>query len=103
MDWRIRPENLLLAAVHDHSAPSLAGSGPAAPGTAEYTTKVEAVRRAQAPLQPAKMGIGSGVANVNINRSEPIPGRGWWLGHNENGPSDKIVSVSGLKICLASP
>jgi len=91
----IRPENLLLAAVHDHDAPTIgAGSGP----TAEYTRKVEdaaveAVRLAKQKLQPAKFGAGFGSAYVNVNRHELTPDRGWWLGYNENGASDKTVSV----------
>jgi neutral ceramidase len=95
----IRPENLLLAAVHDHGAPTIgAGPAPATPGTAEYTKKVEdsaveAVRNAKARLQPAKFGVGTGTAYVNVNRRELTPSQGWWLGFNENGPSDKTVSV----------
>jgi hypothetical protein len=53
---------------------------------------VEAVRRAKAQLQPARFGAGTGAAHVNANRREPSS-RGWWLGFNENGPSDKTVAV----------
>jgi neutral ceramidase len=93
----IRPENLLLSAVHDHGAPSLA-TAEASPGTIAYTTSVEnaaveAVRRAKAQLQPARFGIGTSKAWVNINRREFAPGRGWWLGYNDEGPSDKTVTV----------
>jgi hypothetical protein len=93
----IRPENLLLSAVHDHSAPSVS-LAPAAPKTAAYTrtvedAAVEAVRRAKAQLQPARFGIGTGTAYVNANRREQTPGRGLWLGYNEEGPSDKTVTV----------
>jgi len=94
----IRPENLLLAAVHDHGAPSVAAAGGrAGASTVAYTktvedAAVEAVRRANARLQPARFGIGTGTAYVNINRRELTP-RGWWLGYNENGPSDKTVNV----------
>ena len=94
----IRPENLILAAVHDHSAPSLTGTGPSSPGTAAFTKKledaaVEAVRRAQAQLQPARFGVGTGQAFININRREFSQRQGWWLGFNEQGPSDKTVAV----------
>jgi neutral ceramidase len=89
----IRPENLMVAAVHDHGAPSIGVSA-----TADYTRKVEdaaveAVRRAKARLQPARFGAGFGTAYVNANRHELTPAQGWWLGYNENGPSDKTVSV----------
>ena len=94
----IRPENLLLAAVHDHGAPSLSGGGPASPATAAYTKRVEdaaveAVRRAKAQLQPARFGVGTGTAYVNVNRREFSSRQGWWLGFNEDGPSDKTVAV----------
>ena len=97
----ISSEHLLLLAVHDHGAPALAGGfGPAASaGTAAFTAKVEdaavdAVREAKSKLQPARMGIGTGKAYLNINRREPVPGRNEWaLGYNENGPSDKTLTV----------
>jgi len=93
----IRPENLLLSAVHDHGAPTL-GLGETAPKTAAYTNSVvdaavKAVGRAKLQLQPARFGIGAGTAYVNVNRREFTPGREWWLGYNEDGPSDKTVTV----------
>lgn len=98
-DLGIRPENLLLAAVHDHGAPTLSlGSGQSGANTVAYTRKVEddaveAIRRAQARLEPARFGIGTGTAYLNINRREATSNGGWALGHNENGPSDKTVTV----------
>jgi len=94
----IRPENLLLSAVHDHGAPSVAAAGGrAGENTVAYTktvadAAVEAVRRAKAQLQPARFGIGTGTADLNVNRREQSP-RGLWLGYNENGPSDKTLTV----------
>jgi len=95
----IRVENLLLAAAHDHGAPSLSGGAlPASPATAAYTKRVEdaaveAVKRAKAQLQPARFGAGTGTAHVNVNRREFSTKQGWWLGFNENGTSDKTVAV----------
>lgn len=93
-------EHLLLAGVHDHGAPSLrGGSGETGPSTAVYTEKVqaatvEAIRQAQAKLQPARVGAGTGKAYLNINRREYMPSLGsWGLGRNPDGPSDKTVSV----------
>jgi neutral ceramidase len=93
----IRPENLLLSAVHNHGAPTLS-LAESTPKTAAYTRSVEdaavaAVRRAKSQLQPARFGIGTSTAHVNVNRREFTPGRGWWLGYNEDGPSDKTVTV----------
>ena len=97
----ILPENLLFAAVHDHGAPSIT------PGT-EYTKKiqaaaVEAVRTAKTRLQPAKFGIGTGTAYVNMNRRELTPAQGWWLGYNENGVSDKTVNVIRFESLSGQP
>ncbi len=92
-------DHLLLAAVHDHSAPAPAGIyGNASPQSAEYTEKlkqatVEAVRQAKARLQPARVGYGAGRAYVNVNRRELTPDRGWWLGFNPDGVSDKTLAV----------
>lgn len=93
-------ENLLLAAVHNHGAPSLRGSfRQTGPNTPAYTEKVlaatvDAVRQAKAKLQPARVGAGTGKAYLNINRREHVPSLdSWVLGRNPDGPSDKTVSV----------
>ena len=92
-------EYQLLAAVHDHSAPAPFGMyGNDSPKSAVYTKQVEdatveAVRKAKENLQPAKIGVATGKAYVNINRREFSPAVGWWLGYNPDGPSDKTVTV----------
>jgi neutral ceramidase len=103
----IRPEHLLLSAVHDHGAPTLAPT-QATPQQLAYATTVEnaaveAVRRAVAQLQPARFGIGTAKAYVNINRREFSPGRGWWLGYNDDGPSDKTVTVLRFEDLAGKP
>jgi neutral ceramidase len=95
----IQPEYLLLAGVHDHSAPAPFGMyDNDSPKSAGYTKHledltVEAIQQAKAKLQPAKVGIGTQKAYVNINRREFSPRKGWELGYNPDGPSDKTVSV----------
>jgi neutral ceramidase len=103
----IRPEHLLLSAVHDHGAPTL-GATQATPQQLAYATlvedgAVEAVRRARAQLQPARFGIGTAKAYVNVNRREFSPGRGWWLGYNDEGPSDKTVTVLRFEDLTGKP
>jgi neutral ceramidase len=104
----IRQEHLVLSAVHNHGAPSVAAAGgTAGEKTVAYTktvedAAVEAVRRAKAQLQPARFGIGTGTAYLNVNRREPTP-RGWWLGYNENGPSDKTVTVLRFEDLTGKP
>lgn len=101
----IQPENLMLAAVHNHGA-AILGATPAS--TAEYTKKVEAaaveaVRRAKDRLQPARFGIGTGAAYLNMNRRELTAAQGWWLGYNENGPSNKTVTVLRFEDMAGKP
>jgi neutral/alkaline ceramidase-like enzyme len=96
-DTGIPAERLLLSAVHDHGAPTLPPTNATAAQRAYINTiensAVEAVRKAKSQLQPARFGIGRTSAYVNANRREFSAARGWWLGFNENGPSDKTVSV----------
>src|SRR5215831_12349621 len=90
---------LILAAVHDHAAPAPYGMyGNDSPKSEVYTEQlgdwtIEAVRQAKQNLQPAKIGIGTGKAYVNVNRREYSKQNGWWLGFNSEGPSDKTVTV----------
>lgn len=105
----IPAEYLLLAAVHDHSAPSLTGMyGNADPKSIPYTAKVEdatveAIRQAKANLQPARVGAGSGKAYVNVNRREFVPDRGWGLGFNPDFPSDKTLAVVRFETVAGKP
>jgi hypothetical protein len=104
----IAPVHLLLSAVHDHGAPSLVTSAQATPAQRAYITIIEnaavdAVRRAKAQLQPARFGIGTTNASVNVNRDEFASGRGLWLGFNEQGPSDKTVTVLRFEDLTGKP
>jgi neutral ceramidase len=83
----IPTDNVLLTATHTHSAPR-AGVGP-------YTDKiVESVRLAQARLVSARVGYGTGVSYLNVNRNLiDRETRRWWEGPNYDGPSDKTVAV----------
>ena len=100
----IPADHIIITSSHDHSAPrigSVTPGGIAHPATQEnlaYTVTVfdkivDAVKQAKAALRPAKFGYGVGDADVNINRDEFIPGRGWGQGYNPDGHSDKSVWV----------
>ena len=108
-ETRIPPEYLLLCAVHDHSAPAPFGMyGNDSPKSAAYTKQVEdatveAVREAKEDLRPAKVGIETGKAYVNINRREYSQDNGWWLGYNTDGPSDKTVTVIRFNALSGKP
>jgi neutral ceramidase len=62
-----------------------------------------AVRRAQAGLQPAKVGFGTGKANVNTNRRAPDGSGGWMLGNNPDDVSDKTVAVIRFETASGEP
>jgi neutral ceramidase len=99
-------ENILMSGTHTHASPS-PGAKPA-PGQqsnvldsfdipyAERTKQgvFEAVRQANANLQPARVGYGTGEFHVNVNRDAVHPEtRTWYQGPNPDGPSDKTVAV----------
>jgi len=105
----IPAEYLVLAAVHDHSAPAPFGMyGNDSPKSAVYTKQVEdatveAIRKAKQSLQPAKIGTGTGKAYVNVNRREYSSEDGWWLGYNDKGPSDKTLAVIRFDALAGKP
>ncbi len=83
----IPTKNVLITATHSHSIPGQ----PAGP----YVEKiVESVRLAKQRLAPARVGYGTGVSYINVNRNIIDPKtRRWWEGPNYEGPSDKTVAV----------
>jgi neutral ceramidase len=116
-ELQIPVDHILVTSSHDHNAPR---GGPITAGTSSeqgrpystpaYTQQVDdsildALRRAKASLQPARMGIGTGRADINVNRIVYTP-KGWGGGANPDGPSDKTVwvvkfeSLSGEPIAL---
>ena len=89
--------NVLLTATHSHSVPGQ----PAGP----YTQKiVESVRLARQRLAPARIGYGTGVSYINVNRNiiDPKTHR-WWEGPNYEGPSDKTVAVISFESLNGEP
>ena len=79
----IPAQNLMMSPTHTHSA-----SG----GSADQIFNT--IKAAKEKLQPARIGYGTGVSYININRN--IIDRKtnkWWEGPNYDGPSDKTVAV----------
>jgi neutral ceramidase len=102
-ELKIPAENLIMSATHDHNAPLFGSPGTEPAIKSPYVEIVkkgiiEAARQANANLQPARIGFGTGKAYVNTNRDEKI-GEGYHMGYAPNGPSDKTVAV----ILLAKP
>ena len=95
----IPADHILLSATHTHAGPTLGDEDVwDHPGQKAYTEWVadqvlEVTRRANAVLQPARIGVGRGSVNVNINRRARLANGGWWLGLNRDGPSDKTLHV----------
>ena len=106
-ETRIPRDHIMLASVHTHAAPALGTynepvEGDAVRKRADYVQKLEdavvtAVRQAQASLQPARIGFGTGKANVSANRRARDGDGGWMLGNNPDGVSDKTVAVIKLE------
>jgi hypothetical protein len=93
----IPAKNVLVTATHSHSAPM--GGGP---GLADKI--FDAVKQAKSKLQPARMGYGTGVSYLNVNRNIIDPKtRRWWEGANYDGPSDKTVAVIKFEALNGDP
>ncbi|MBP2666718.1 MAG: hypothetical protein H6Q76_1698, partial [Firmicutes bacterium] len=79
----IPAQNLIMNPTHTHSAGG---------GSADQVFNV--IKAAKEKLQPARIGYGTGVSYINVNRN--IIDRKtnkWWEGPNYDGPSDKTVAV----------
>jgi hypothetical protein len=93
----IPARNVLLTATHTHSVPGSAGP--------DYVRKiVESVQNAKNRLAPARVGYGTGVSYINVNRNiiDPKTKR-WWEGPNYDGPSDKTVGVVKFETLSGEP
>ncbi len=109
----IPSQQVLLTPTHTHSAPRIGQIPPgglaraARPASLVYTATVadaivDALRSAQSRLVPARMAVGRGSADVNVNRDEFIDG-GYRLGFNATGPSDKTLRVIAFETLDGGP
>jgi neutral ceramidase len=96
-ELNIPTDNVLLTATHTHSVPRQ--------DVGAYTDKiVESVRLAKARLVDARVGYGTGVSYLNVNRNIIDPKtRRWWEGPNYDGPSDKTVAVIAFETAQGEP
>ncbi len=105
--------NIMISASHDHNAPR---GGPIAPGTSSAEGRpysppsyvqfvddriVAALRQAKTALQPAKVGVGTGRTDINVNRNG-YNGKGWG-GADPEGASDKTVWVVKFETQAGEP
>ena len=95
-ELKVPPNQLSIAATHDHNTPTF-GGGANSSDPARYLELmqrgvVEAARRANANLRPARIGFGTGSAHVNTNRDQKI-GDSYKMGYAPERASDKTVAV----------
>ena len=105
----IAPERVMLASVHTHAAPQT-GVYEGTPNEKQAVwiatledSVVTAVKQAQAALVPARVGFGTGRANVNVNRRARMADGSWNLGVNPDGVSDKTVAVLRFDTLSGAP
>ncbi|MEV0907333.1 hypothetical protein [Streptomyces hokutonensis] len=89
--------NIMVTVTHCFSAPHVQASSSSA-GAAAYVQNIvaatkNAVADAVKNLQDAEVGYGTGRSDVNVNRNVSTAD-GYWLGVNEQLPSDKGVYVA---------
>jgi neutral ceramidase len=89
----IPAQNLIINPTHTHSASA---------GTADQIFNV--IAEAKKKLQPARIGYGTGVSYLNIQRNIIDPKtHKWWEGANYDGPSDKTVAVIKFETANGEP
>jgi hypothetical protein len=97
--------NVFISVSHTFSAPHFGMMGGASGeqkskdsmlGEAVASAIRVSASEAKQGLREAAIGFGSGSSNVNVNR-DILTSEGWWHGHNEQGVSDKEVSVVKLE------
>jgi hypothetical protein len=101
----IAADHIMITASHDHSAPKLLGGNPQWDAFLKATNEkiFDALKRAKASMQVARMGLGTGSADVSVNRDLYRPPGGWGLGFNPAGVSDKTVWVVKFESLAGEP
>jgi neutral ceramidase len=87
--------NVIVSGTHSHSVGRVQG----------LDQKIfTAVKDAQANMQPARIGWGTGVSYINVKRDLiDTKTRKWWEGPNYDGASDKKVYVISFEALDGSP
>ena len=107
----IKPLQIWWTVTHTHSAPEV---GPPGLGSVflvgryehDHNTEysgwaenklIEGVKEARAKLEPAKLGVGWGMAMANINRRARDEEGPTYLGLNPDGPADRQIGLLRLE------
>jgi hypothetical protein len=102
-EFELKPQELLLTAIHTHSGPSLqVDEKEGHPNNLKYTNDLKVkllkvIRMAFDDLQPVQIGSGIGSSPVGVNRREIVIDENGnsrvRLGRNPGGPTDDEVLV----------
>jgi neutral ceramidase len=105
-ECQLQPSELLMCAIHTHSAPTLTlDLKNGHPNNIEYTRELQGklaalAKKALAELKPAQLGFGLGSSPVGVNRREVVRdtngGPKVVLGRNPNVLTDREVQVLKL-------
>ena len=89
----IPAKNFVINPTHTHSANG---------GSADQIFEV--IKQAKAKLQPAKIGYGTGVSYINVQRDMiDKKTNKWWEGANYDGVADKTVAVVNFETLKGEP
>ncbi|WP_068090220.1 hypothetical protein [Novosphingobium rosa] len=99
--------NIMASAVHSHSAGTKAAAGDTPPDNLPTVktvnaAMVEAVQAARGKAQPARVGYGHTLLDINVNK-EIFAHDTWYQGPDRNGPSDKTLAVLGFIAADGTP
>ncbi len=97
--YHVPKDHIWLTATHCHTVPWTLANGYEDTVTQGI---MAAVATASAHQEPVTVGSGTGQAYININRDEKTA-KGFILGQDPGGPSDKTVRVVGLFRADGSP
>jgi neutral ceramidase len=106
----VAAEDIVITVTHHFSGPHVGGGAPGSTPTPDEATWVanivsaatNAVTDAVKGLQKARVGYGVGRCDVNVNRNL-LTAQGYFLGANDNGPSDKTVEVARFDDVSGNP
>jgi hypothetical protein len=90
--YSVPRDHIFLSATHAHTVPWSFEHGYA---DTVVQGMLAAIAEGRQHLEPVTVGIGSGRAFINMNRDELTP-KGFILGQDPEGVSDKTVRVAGL-------
>ena len=95
----IKPENIMITAVHNHGAPVTKAYEKNVPEAVNNYLKelqqkfVDISVQASEKAVPFKMGTGKGSCSMNVNRRAEFADGGIWLGRDQEKPCDHEVDV----------